>query len=445
MSAVVSPGAPGERLSRACVLAYGSGDVGNNIVHAMGMIFLLHYYTDVAGLGAAVAGTVLLAVRLYDAVVDLVIGRWLDSRSANARGERLRPFLLWGVLPLLLNVAVFSVPAHWSADARLLYAVISYALLGTAYSLVNIPYGALISAMTQDSHDHARLGAARSVMSILTFVGVSLLIGLLARVEGFGLQTTLTGAAALMAVLGYLCHLACHRGVRERVARKQPAIDWRLSLRTLRGNRPLAAVGVAAVLALGGASASSASLIYYARYVLGDGASFPWLILPATLLGMLVATPLAPRLAARYGKRQSFLAGVLCAALAHAVLFAVAPAGLPAAAALLGLGSIGLNVAMICLWALEADTVEYGEQRTGLRLEGTNYALFSLMRKLGFALGGAVPAFLLAHSDYVPNLSMQGPLATLVILIAVGLFPALCFLLARLVIGLHPWSGLQTP
>ena len=101
------------------VIGFGLGDVANNFAFAMGALFLLNYYTDVAGISAAAAGTMLAAVRIYDAVMDIVAGRVIDRTST--RWGRIRPFLLWGSLPLmLLSGAVVPVPASWDAYEKMI-------------------------------------------------------------------------------------------------------------------------------------------------------------------------------------------------------------------------------------------------------------------------------------------------------------------------------------
>ena len=149
------------------IIGYGLGDVANNFAFAMGALFLLNYYTDVAGIGAAAAGTMLAVVRIYDAVMDVVAGRVIDR--TKTRWGRFRPFLLWGAIPLvLMSVAVFSVPAGWGRTEKLIYAYVTYALLGTAYSFVNIPFGSLATVMTQEPRERARLGASRTIMASCT-------------------------------------------------------------------------------------------------------------------------------------------------------------------------------------------------------------------------------------------------------------------------------------
>src|SRR3712207_3230247 len=108
----------------------------------MSSMFLLIYYTDVVGISAAAVGTMFLVVRFWDALADIFAGRVVDRTST--RWGKFRPFLLFGSPPLLLlSVATFSVPDGLGDGGALVYAYVSYALLGLAYSLVNIPYGSM--------------------------------------------------------------------------------------------------------------------------------------------------------------------------------------------------------------------------------------------------------------------------------------------------------------
>ena len=155
-----------KKLSKLSIAGYGAGDAANNLAFTTATMFLLVYYTDVAGISAAAAGTLLLVVRIFDAFADVFAGRMVD-RSYSKRFGKFRPFIMFGSIPLLLlSVATFSVP-QLGETGTLLYAYVSYAALGLAYSLVNIPYGSLAGAMTQDPGDRAKLGSARTVGALL--------------------------------------------------------------------------------------------------------------------------------------------------------------------------------------------------------------------------------------------------------------------------------------
>lgn len=424
------------------VVGYGLGDAANNFAFSLGLLFLLNYYTDVAGIDAAAAGTLLMLVRIYDAAMDMVVGRVIDGTRASTRWGRFRPYLLYGSLPLLLlNVAVFSVPATWGTSGKLAYAYITYALLGTAYALVNIPYGALASVMTQAPRERSRLSAARTLLSTATVILLASVLGSALRGEhGAALQAQLTEFTLLLAAVGVLLHWVCVGSCREVVERSIMHPPWKDSLATLRVNRPLQMLCLIALCTLIGASSAGASAMYYARYVLGDAKHFLTITVATTVVGMLLGVPAAPLLVGRFGKQRTFQIGMATAAAAHLTLLFVASAGLISVCGTLALGAAGSMLAMTVMWALESDTVEYGEWKTGMRIEGMNYSFFSLTRKCGQALGGSFPAFLLAGSAYVPNQATQTPSALWAITQGVALVPAIAFGAAFLIMAAYPLS-----
>ena len=160
------------RQPATAVIGYGLGDFACNLAFSMVTTFLLYYMTDVAGLTAAAIGTMFLVVRLWDAFTDLFAGRMVDKTMT--RWGKFRPFILWFAVPVtVMSVLNFNVPSpgikwlglfEWdvSTSGQLLYAYLAYALLGMIYSLINIPYGSLASAMTQSVGERAKLVAART-------------------------------------------------------------------------------------------------------------------------------------------------------------------------------------------------------------------------------------------------------------------------------------------
>src|SRR3954468_10995083 len=190
-------------LGLAQYLGYASGDAANNLAFSMTSLFLLLYYTDVVGISAAAIGTMFLVVRFFDAFADLFAGRIVD-RAPVTRWGKFRPFLLFGSLPLLLlSVAVFSVPGGLSHDGALVYAFVSYALLGFVYSLVNIPYGSMATAMTQRSEERAKLATFRVFGSNITILMLALVVA--PQIRGSDdLQHSLTVTTLVFVAVGFV-------------------------------------------------------------------------------------------------------------------------------------------------------------------------------------------------------------------------------------------------
>ena len=151
------------------MIGYGCGDAGCNIAFQMTGLFLLIYYTDAVGLTPAAAAGIVGFVKLWDAFADIFAGRMVDRTMT--RWGKFRPFILWFSLPLLLtNLLCFSVPDFASDGAKIAWGYVTYALLGTLYSLVNIPFGSMAGAMTQEPTERAKLAGARMVGSGVTIL-----------------------------------------------------------------------------------------------------------------------------------------------------------------------------------------------------------------------------------------------------------------------------------
>ena len=156
-SAVAAAAASGETAAVvARCIGYGCGDAGCNIAFQMTGLFLLIYYTDVVGLERRPRRHGISSfVKLWDAFADIFAGRMVDRTMT--RWGKFRPFILWFSLPLLLlNLLCFSVPDFGSHGAKLAWGYVTYALSGSLYSLVNIPFGSLAGAMTQDPTERAQ-------------------------------------------------------------------------------------------------------------------------------------------------------------------------------------------------------------------------------------------------------------------------------------------------
>ena len=423
------------KLSRLSVFGYGAGDAANSMIISTGNMFLLVYYTDVAGIGAAAAGTMLLLLRVFNAFTDIAAGRIVD-RVHSRRWGKFRPFLMFGFVPLLLSVAVFHVPDA-DPSMKLLYAYCTYGLVCVAYSMVNVPYGCLVGAMTQDAKERARLGGARTLGGL--FIGATLGF-FIAPLLGAGedMQQIFTWLTITFAVVGSALYAFTGAVCNERVSASVPKITLSQSLAALKANSPLVILCVSSVLFVTGTSATGASQFYYLRDVLSRVDLFP-LMAAAQVVITLTLAVLIPRPVARWGKRAVYSAGAGLGAVGGVLVF-LAPADAPlVGVAGLVLGLLASASVSIVTWALIADTVEYGEWKTGVRVQGINYALLAATRKLGMGFGAGVVAFSLAWGGYTSGVAEQSDAATLAIRAAAGLLPGVLVLAA---VGIMCWYRL---
>lgn len=446
-----------ERLPFKTVAGYGAGDFAFNLAFSLSTAFLLYYYTDVAGISAAAVGTMFLVVRLWDAFADLLAGRIVDRTMT--RWGKFRPFLMFGAVPLLfMSFLTFRVPASFDEGMKLVYAYATYAILGLVYSLVNIPYGSLASAVTQSVHERAKLVAARAFGAgigsvVLTFIVggfISDLRSQKALIEGpedliayqAAVQGVFTKVTLAFVVVGTLAFWFTAWACRERVIRTQPRISISESVATLKSNKPLAYLCASSFFYLIGLFAVGGSTAFYAQYVLGNIGLVGVITLVNTGIALII-TPFIPKIIDTFGKKNVFQYCGLFTIVGGVGLF-FAPANMfwlvIVTLAIKGIGASLINTVM---FGLEADTVEYGEWKTGKRSEGATYALFSFTRKVTQSIGGAVGAWALAIGGYIAASAanpspVQPESAIIAIKATIGLLPAVAALIAMLIFIKYP-------
>ena len=460
------------------VIGYGLGDFAMNLAFSMGTSFLLYYFTDVAGLTAAAVGTMFLIVRLWDAFADLFAGRMVDKTMT--RWGKFRPFILWFAVPVLfLSFLNFNVPSpgiKWlglfevdlDASGRLLYAYLAYAVLGLLYSLINIPYGSLASAMTQSVNERAKLVAARAFGSaiggvLLTFIVAPQISAIqktapklapdadaaaqaaydaAALVYRQSVQDVFTQTTLWFVVLGSIAFFLTFWWCREAVVRSTPKVTIKETLGTLKQNKPLAYLCAASLFYLIGLFAVGGSTAFYAKYVLGDISQTATMTLVNVGIALLI-TPIIPAIIRKFGKKTVFQYCGLFTVIGGVALFFTPAGAVGMALVFLAIKGVGASLINTVMFGLEADTVEYGEWKSGKRTEGATYAIFSFTRKVTQSIGGAMGAWLLAIGGYlsatpaVPN-PTQPESAILAIKFTIGLLPAICAIIAMLIFWKYP-------
>jgi len=423
------------KISRGQYLGYAAGEVANNLTFSTVSAFLLIYYTDVAGISAATAGTLFLVIRIWGGVTDLFAGNRVDATST--RWGRFRPYLLFGSVPLLaLLVALFSIPSGLSDDAKVVWAFVSYALFQLAYSFVNIPYGSLGAAMTQEPAERSRFSAGRVVAASLTILLIAVVVS--PQISSSGdLQRSLTITTIVFAVLGLALYLWCFATAREAVQRDEKSASVRETVAMMRHNRPLVVLCASSLLFLTGMFSIQTVGVYYARDVLGNADLYIVMTLVQTV-GMIAAAAVVPKAVDTIGKKRAYIVAGIVAAVAG-VAVAGAPGSAPAIGiAFFGLLGLGLGAINTLIFALQPDTVEYGEWKSGVRAEGGSYSLLSFTRKAGQGVGGAAAAFTIGLGGYVSGAESQSDAALTSIRVAAGALPAVVILAAAAVMLAYP-------
>lgn len=388
---------------------YMFGDVGNNLQFYLQASFFLVFCTDVMGIKAAHVGTLLLVARIIDAFTDILVGRLADRGVAGENG-RFKPWILRGMVPLAIATTLLFSPFLQGADytARVTWMVITYLLWGAVcYTLVNIPYGSMVSVISSRPEERAALSVARSLGGYVGLLALAGLLPLLVFVQVDG-RSELSGtrmmiAAATCGLLAICCYLLCVYGVEERVRTvPRPREEQRgpgALLAALVTNRALTGIVVVTLCMLVSTTMFASMLPYiYAGYF-GDGR----LLSMGNVVGMLPVLaflPVAAWLAAKLGKKELGLIGLALATASALTLFVLrtdSPLAFTAGYGLIMLGCAGLDA---LVWAVISDVIDLQELRTGERSDATVYAVHSWARKIGQALAGGLSGWALGWIGY---------------------------------------------
>ena len=140
---------------------YSAGDAAANFVFMSMILFQTSFYTEVFGLSARLAGTIILVARLWDAFFDPIMGVLADR--TQTRWGRFRPWVLWTSIPWAVVMVLAYTTPHFGTTLNIAYAFVTNILLMTLYSANNMPYSALGGVMTGDVTERAKLNSFRFV------------------------------------------------------------------------------------------------------------------------------------------------------------------------------------------------------------------------------------------------------------------------------------------
>jgi len=381
------------------------GDVGCNFSWMFVGNFLMIFYTDVFGISMSAVATLMLFSRFWDAINDPIIGGLSDK--THTRWGRYRPWLLFAA-PLTALVLILTFWAHpdWSQTHKIIYMAVTYCILVLGYTCVNIPYGTLCGAMTQNMTERAQINTSRSVSAMIA-IGIINIITI-PLIEWLGNGNARQGyllIAILYGTIFAVCHIFCFAKTKEvvevPVAQKIPL---RLQLQAVAKNKPYLLALLGQVLFGFILYGRNADLLYYFTYVENDAVLFTYYSMAIIIPSIIGAAcfPKVFQLTSNKGWAASVFAfgtGITIIA-----LFFFSPVTSPIPfylfAALSQFFFSGFNTA---IYAIIPDCVEYGEWRTGIRNDGFQYAFISLGNKIGMALGTALLALSLGWAGYEAN------------------------------------------
>lgn len=409
-------------------IGYGFGDMSSSMFWKIFSYYLPFFYSNIFGLSLAHAGTLVLVTKLYDAVSDPVMG--LIADRTNTRWGKYRPYLLWIAIPFAVaGVLAFFTPQTDNYTFKHVYAYVTYILMMTVYTAINVPYGAMLGVMTDDSREKSVFSSFRMFFA---FIGSFIAMGsfeplLKLRQSILGTlpaewtlaDSTPADWTIAVSVIGIVCavlFILSFVMTRERVTEAEMAKESvkensnetaktsvAEDLKALVANGPwwmLLGGGIAILLfncVRGGAAA------YYFADVLGTNAIFTLALFLTVgeisqLVGVVVTVPVSEKI----GKKATFLL-VLAAVTILSIIVAFlpeTPAGMWALLVSQILICIAIGINSPLLWSMFADVADYSELKNGRASTGLIFSSSSMAQKFGAAFGSAIVLWVLMAFGY---------------------------------------------
>ncbi|MGB7473262.1 MFS transporter [Trichococcus sp.] len=382
-------------------IAYGLGDFGCNIIYTAMTTYLLFYYTDYAGVNAAAVGMIMLFSRFLDGLTDIGMGMIVD-RTKTKYGKA-RPWILRMAIPFAISgILLFSVPVGWDNGAKLIYVFLTYNLVSSVvYTAINVPYSSLNALMTQDPYERSVLSIFRNLLATAGTLIINSYTLTLVKYFGddAGAWTKTFGIFGILAVVAFLISFA---GTKERVKplnEESAHVSFKVGIRALFKNKYWLMVTGILMLLFINMALSYGSTVYYAKSILGDNQlaqTINSIMNIAQITFMFIIAPFVKRL----GKRNSMGLGLIIQSIGTVLLVVMGGSvvGIYASSIIRGIGGAFFGAV---IWAMVSDTVDYGEWKTGLRMEGLTNSACSFGYKVGNGLGSALLGVVLSMGGYV--------------------------------------------
>lgn len=409
------------------VLAYGLGDFGCNMSFAL-KSYLTIFWTQYMGISASLMAALLLITQVWDAINDPLIGTLVDNDQHKYRRNKFLAYIWAGSIGLLIAGALCYVP--WQGApyvVRCILFVVGYMVWDAFYTVANVPYGSLLSLITDDPEQRAQLSTGRSVGSMAGQLATSILLPFII----YDSSNNLVGdrmfiIALIMGVLGFFAFQFMIRNTEIRVDTSK-FVEKKEDKKEKKKLNPFVGMGhflrnraaIGATLApcgqfIGMYGAQTALQVAFQSYF--QASQLSGIIGMLSYLGLFVWMPFASKVVGKYGKKEVLTVGIIVTGIGYALMFVlpITPdtQGLIWYAVCQVIAALGSGCGSCVSWSLMADAMDYEEWKFGTRNEGTTYAMHSFFRKLAQGIGPSLGLVVAAQFGYDEALGAAQTAAT---------------------------------
>lgn len=424
-------------------IGFGSGDLAQNLIFQVTCMYLLFFYTDIYGLNEVDVSVMFLVGNIANVIWDPIVGTLIDK--SNPKLGKYRSYLVYVGIPL----SGFAILCFWDGYApSLLYAYVTYIAMTLLYTFINVPYGALNSALTRDTNEITILTSVRMFLAncggLAVGSGLPLLIAHFTNEKSEGLPKDPKAwfiTMAIYGVVGLLLLLFCFSQCKERVvmdAKESEEVKVSDLFTEFVRNKPLRIIALFFITAFAMMSIGNAAGAYFVNSNLHGTPEQLSLFMGLGSAPAFIFMPLVPAIKRAIGKRNMFFAFLGIAIIGMAALYIIAKMDNPNMILIYiaqFIKSTGVIVATGYMWALVPEVISYGEYTSGKRIAGIVNALTGLFFKAGMTLGSVVAPAVLAYVCYDKTTVIQTHLAEEGILWLVCVIPAFLLAIAMIIIS----------
>ena len=382
-------------------ISYGGGDLASNIILVLSSTYVSFFYTDALGLNPAIIGSIIMFSRFADGFTDVLMGYLIDK--TKSKHGKCRPWILWLSIPIsIAMILIFMVPNIGSAG-KYVYVAITYNLVVTfLYTMINIPYGTMTSLLSRDQQERMSINVVRMTMAQLgSLIINSLTLPFVNAVGGSSNQKSWIIVSVVYSIVAAISFIACFVNTKERVKvaqEKQEKLSFGKSLSVCVKNKYWLMLVAVFLFFIFASTFNGAVGTYYAKYIIGNENVMGYLMSVMTIPAIIFIPILAP-LTKKIGKRNAAWIGSFVS-LAGQGLMLVNPTSfswLIVCNVIKGIGNATLNGT---IFAMVADTIEYGHWKTGTRVEGMLYSSMTFGAKFASGIGNSIALSVLGKAGY---------------------------------------------
>ena len=401
-------------------LSYAAGDFGCNMSFALKGTMAI-FWTQFMRMDSVIYGILLILVQVWDAINDPLIGTIIDNdKRTNYKRGKFLAYIWLGSIGLMVAGAMCFIP--WVKDAssfiKGIIFVAGYILWDAFYTIANVPYGSLLSLISDKPADRASLSAWRSVGSLIAQVATMVLLPILIYDSNNNIKgETVFVIALIMGVIGFIAFQYMIRNTTIRVdenakcSEDAPKFNILVAMKNFAKNRPAVGATLAAAgMFLGMQGATTAVTVMFQSYF--KNVALSGVVSAFAMIPIIAFTPLARKMVVKFGKKELATFGAVCS-VAACVLMLVLPIS-PGGSGLIiyilcqFINSLGMGIYSTVSWGMMGDAIDYNEWKNGTREEGTVYSLHSFFRKLAQGIGPSVVLLIMGWLGYVSELGTEG-------------------------------------